>query len=1088
MLSPSAGWAKFKGNDRLESRDPPLQVGDLAQPIGQNWRNGPHGRGRGQRRQQVRVDRGEEPKLTSYFQGRGGFRRDGLPPPPNPPPTAGPPVGPPLGNNFMPGHGPGSGPGNHAANESMQFLQQMNNLDPKVVETEIIPQIINQARSGLENGNLNHDQFSELMKQVMVLKEQALMRQADMRQMHQNNRRGGPRGRGGNAGPRGPWDMLSSVGPMGPPPMGFTAPPMGPPQPPPPGMRPPFGDAPQAHQPPFRPRNPGDLPPSSEDELHMIEHDPIRSINIDKQMSDILFYGETAVFVNEDNQPRELIFERPKEGPTTRRVLVDGDPDVIPPLEIDNSGEYSDFSIDGVLHKIRIGAPTRELWIDGEWYECFFGETVNVRFGEHFRALTLEGPSPAVHKGRPRPDLCAGFVHLIMQGDINNRRRLYLDTKPQRVDICDTPVILRFVDNFEMLLINGHPYKVDFGGCPLIVQINGERHFLRISTLPKGVKQGVPMEALKEEEKEDQQATEPSSSSIGQVDPPQEASENSQDRFDSEGHSSAFDKLLSLFPKNEGASKDTENPSKADYAMGDHKDGENADVKPATAPATPSVDVHNLFEKLLGAGLVGSSEANKKSAIPGLEVHQSPEVRHKKGKESGQLTRVKDEEDKENEAEAKPALPTVNVESAKPIVLQTRHPSLKERQMAVVNELYDPSALQCKICGLRFPCNDIKAYSQHLDWHFRMKRREKEAAKKAQSRKWFFPKDDWIISEEIEDIDEEEAEDREKVGEEDVELPCVAVEEYALVDGEKPVCPVCKEEFEEFFKDGEYEDRWFYRNAVCPDNQPEGRKQLYHSQCYQDYKAEESTTAASEDMDTSNVAYNDQNEEAAEAPVGTSTPVKEEPSDESMEQVEIGERLIKVESEEKPEGVQVKEEKDDAAKSSPKAEDNQAVETPEAAVKEEEELEADDGENKEAEDVKEDSKNDKEEGDDGDKEDEVDDDEKKREELQRENSLTLDDHHEMQATPAPAAKANITINITSQVDKVQRSESVISNASFSEVKEEDSVEDEFDYEAVKQAPSRPDWLDAKPHTKGRRFTEFPAARKDSDVSGLCSIM
>jgi len=32
-----------------------------------------------------------------------------------------------------------------------------------------------------------------------------------------------------------------------------------------------------------------------------------------------------------------------------------------------------------------------------------------------------------------------------------------------------------------------------------------------------------------------------------------------------------------------------------------------------------------------------------------------------------------------------------------------------------------------------------------------MKRKEKESARKAQSRKWFFEHEDWIISEEIED-------------------------------------------------------------------------------------------------------------------------------------------------------------------------------------------------------------------------------------------------------------------------------------------------------------------------------------------------
>ena len=67
--------------------------------------------------------------------------------------------------------------------------------------------------------------------------------------------------------------------------------------------------------------------------------------------------------------------------------------------------------------------------------------------------------------------------------------------------------------------------------------------------------------------------------------------------------------------------------------------------------------------------------------------------------------------------------------------------------------IYDPSALQCKNCGLRFSSSqsDTEAYSQHLDWHFRMKRREKDNAKKAESKRWYFEKIDWIVSDEIED-------------------------------------------------------------------------------------------------------------------------------------------------------------------------------------------------------------------------------------------------------------------------------------------------------------------------------------------------
>ena len=69
----------------------------------------------------------------------------------------------------------------------------------------------------------------------------------------------------------------------------------------------------------------------------------------------------------------------------------------------------------------------------------------------------------------------------------------------------------------------------------------------------------------------------------------------------------------------------------------------------------------------------------------------------------------------------------------------------------MIRTLYDPLALQCKNCGLRYAVTETMAFSAHLDWHFRMRRRERDNARRAQSRAWYFERIDWIISEEIED-------------------------------------------------------------------------------------------------------------------------------------------------------------------------------------------------------------------------------------------------------------------------------------------------------------------------------------------------
>ena len=77
-----------------------------------------------------------------------------------------------------------------------------------------------------------------------------------------------------------------------------------------------------------------------------------------------------------------------------------------------------------------------------------------------------------------------------------------------------------------------------------------------------------------------------------------------------------------------------------------------------------------------------------------------------------------------------------------------------------------------------------------------MKRREKDNAKRAQSRKWYFEKNDWIESDEIEDEATEE-----KLEEEEKEEEEIVIKTVPVGDGQKNTCcPVCREDFDQFYK------------------------------------------------------------------------------------------------------------------------------------------------------------------------------------------------------------------------------------------------------------------------------------------------
>ena len=63
------------------------------------------------------------------------------------------------------------------------------------------------------------------------------------------------------------------------------------------------------------------------------------------------------------------------------------------------------------MHRVKIGAPTRELWIDGAWYSVFFDcRPVSIKIGSRSWDVFLEdGAAPIVDIGKvARKDLCLG--------------------------------------------------------------------------------------------------------------------------------------------------------------------------------------------------------------------------------------------------------------------------------------------------------------------------------------------------------------------------------------------------------------------------------------------------------------------------------------------------------------------------------------------------------------------------------------------------------------------------------------------------------------------------------------------------------
>lgn len=223
------------------------------------------------------------------------------------------------------------------------------------------------------------------------------------------------------------------------------------------------------------------IPPSDPVILDMIAHDATQTINIDGVSREVRFYGPTAItFVSWDD-PREIYFQG-----TPKNIIFD---DLFSVLCHFNSPDR-EFLLDGQPHRVRLGAPTRELYLDGNFYECFFGGSpIFTDIGGVKRSIKLEGPPPSVHIGNTkRQDLVAGRIAIII--DNKYTVPVYLDAKPQRIDVGNTALIFRFIDGLMRAMINDQPFKVNYNGPPQAIIVRGNKHYLRFTGLPLNIKPG----------------------------------------------------------------------------------------------------------------------------------------------------------------------------------------------------------------------------------------------------------------------------------------------------------------------------------------------------------------------------------------------------------------------------------------------------------------------------------------------------------------------------------------------------------------------------------------------------------------------
>lgn len=511
-----------------------------------------------------------------------------------------------------------------------------------------------------------------------------------------------------------------------------------------------------------------------------------RTINIDSIPREIRFYDEVAIAFMKENggEPKEIGFQSGE-----RRVLVDNKDSIV--LAFNDS--YQPFNIDGVTYQIRFGSPIRELYINNMWYECFFGDPpANITLDGKTRTFKIDGPSPQVRIGNLRTDLVVGKIDLYV--DVHVKVSLYLDAQLQHFELDGKNHTVQFADYFLTVLIDGEQFGVEYGGMPKKIRFGGRDHYIRFSVMPDGVVPGMIYikNMLRTERHRGMQSPPPISYADLPVLP-------------------ATAPVNNVMP--EIASTSVVAPVLPPSLM-------NVEVENAAAPAptAPSINIDDLFQKLLASGILNNT-ANAET------------------------------KDKSKE---KP----------KPISL-AKPDSLKQRQQTHIHVLF--SGMQCSSCGVRFPPEQTIKYSQHLDWHFRSNRRDRDSTRRAHSRRWYYDVTDWIQYEEIEDLDERE---RNYFETQQLEMD-LARDDDSAQRNESPVpsciagpddvdktCDMCHDQFETFYN--EENEEWHLRNAVRVDGK------TYHPICFEDCKS-------SVTLDESDIKDEHRDDNAVEIPLKTET-------------------------------------------------------------------------------------------------------------------------------------------------------------------------------------------------------------------------
>lgn len=441
---------------------------------------------------------------------------------------------------------------------------------------------------------------------------------------------------------------------------------------------------------------------------HPVLNNKMRTLRLDGTKDHLLrFYHETAVIFNDAGEPHDIKFSAGQS-----RVVIDDQFKA----DLNFNDSYKSMIIGTQVHQIKFGSPTRELYIDNNFYECYFNnQPTQIVLNDQLRMVRIEGNAPEVKIGRKRNDLVLGLINIVIDAEI--MVPVFLDTTVQYFEYKGKIFTLQFADFFLSVIINGDAFKVEFGGLPKNYFLSGQKHFIRFTGLPDNVSPG----------RHNLRGMRRTNLFRSCKTPPMIEQLESNEGLDI---NQLVENDMRVQPQmNEAPLMAPSNPLPPNVIPGI---GHEAQGAPAIG--VPNLDINDLLKQLVATGIIGATGAST-----------APEPSKSNGKK-----------DKSPERPVNPPRTRGRpIEERKVAIIPVslnRPETIKQRQQAIVDTLY--FGTQCSSCGLRFPPEQTMKYTQHLDWHFRQNRRDRDSRRRAHFRKWYYNQSDWIKYEEIEDLDE----------------------------------------------------------------------------------------------------------------------------------------------------------------------------------------------------------------------------------------------------------------------------------------------------------------------------------------------